>query len=72
MADAFAPPGLLGQSREYALQMRVRVADPFSVRGDAEQVLGDDKAEQLNMGQGRWAPGPALSGEPQRGDDPVV
>ena len=46
-----------GVSREHALQMRVRLADPFSVRGDAEQVLGDDRAEQLDIGQGRGRPG---------------
>jgi hypothetical protein len=72
LADSFAPTRLLGKVGEHSLQMLVGVADPFSFGCDAKQVLGDDQAEQLNIGQGRWAPGSAPSGKPQRGDDPIV
>jgi hypothetical protein len=29
--------------------MRVSVADPFTLRGDPEQMLSDDQTEQLNI-----------------------
>jgi hypothetical protein len=52
--------------------VRVPAADPSPVRGDTEQVLGDDKAEQLNVGQGRRPPRTGPPGKPQRGEDPIV
>ena len=72
MADSFAPPGLLWQRWEHAQQMGVGVADPFAFGGDAEQVLGDDQAEQLNVAENRFAAWVVITRKAERGQYPVV
>ena len=72
LADSLAPPGLLRQIREHVPQLRVGGADPFPVRRDPEELLGHDQAEQLDIGEDRFAAGMSISGKPQRGDDPIV
>lgn len=52
--------------------MRVRVTDPFAVRCDPEEVLGDDEAEELDVVECGFAFGVAISGKAQRGHDPIV
>ena len=49
LSDSFARPGLLRKGRKHARQMWVCVTNPFPFRSDAEQMLGDDQAEQLNV-----------------------
>jgi hypothetical protein len=52
--------------------MFVGVADPFAVRGDPEQVLGDEKAKQLNVVQGWFAARMTIPRKAESGQDPVV
>ena len=52
--------------------MCVGVADPLGFGGDAEQVLGDDQAEQLNVAEDGFATGVVITRKAERGQDPVV
>ena len=72
MSDSFAPPGLLRQSREQADQVFAGVPDPFPLRSDAEQMLGDDQAEQLNIVEPWFPARMVIAGKGERGHDPVV
>ena len=72
LSDSFAPPGLLRQSREQADQVFVGLPDPFSLRSDAEQMLGDDQAGQPNIVEPWFPARMVIAGKAERGHDPVV
>ena len=52
--------------------MGVGVADPFPVRRDPEQVLGDNQAEQLDIVQSRFSARVVIPRKAERGEDAVI
>jgi hypothetical protein len=58
--------------REHAGQVDPGVPDPPALRGEAEQVLGDGKAEQLGIAQNRFPPRPAFPGHAKVRQDMVI
>jgi hypothetical protein len=63
---------LLRQVGEHIGEVCLNVPDPFPVRRDAEQLLGDDQAEQLDIGQDRLSTRVLISRKADRGQDPIV
>ena len=52
--------------------MLVCVTNPFPFRSDAEQVLGDDQAEQLNVAENGLTTRVMITRKAERGQDPIV
>ena len=52
--------------------MLVCVTNPFPFRSDAEQVLGHDQTEQLNVAEDGFAAWVVITRKAERGQDPVV
>lgn len=52
--------------------MFVGIADPLAIRRDPQQLLGHDQAEQLDIGQGRFASRMAMSRKAESGQDPII
>ena len=52
--------------------MGAGVADPFPLRSDAEQMLGDDQTEQLNVVENGLTTGVMITRKAERGQDPII
>jgi len=59
--------GLSEQIREHSGQMLARVADPLSLRGNPEQVLGRRQTQQLSIIQSRFPPAEPARNQPRPG-----
>ena len=51
--------------------MGVRVPDPFPIRRDPEQMLGNDQAQQLNGVEAGFTPRVVIAGKAQCGQEGV-
>jgi hypothetical protein len=71
-ANPLGVPGLLRHRRERVAEIGAGEADPVALRGEAEQLLRDHEAEQLDVVQARLPPRVMLAGEAERGQDAVV
>ena len=52
--------------------MLVSITNPFPLRSDAEQVLGDDQAEQLNVVENGLTTRVMITRKAERGQDPII
>ena len=52
--------------------MGVGIADPLPFRRDAEQMLGDDQADQLNIVENGFAARVMIPRKAERGQDPII
>ena len=60
------------QRGEHTPHIFVGIADPLAIRRDPQQPLGHDQAEQLDIGQGRFASRMAMSRKAESGQDPIM
>lgn len=72
LADPFAPPGLLRDVREHAMQVRAGVPDPLALGRDPEQVLRDQQTQQLDVVERGLTTRVMIAREPDRRQDPVI
>ena len=70
--NPFVVSGLAGQVREHVTQMSAGVTDPAGLGIELEQVLGDDQAQQLGIGELGFTTADMSPGQADPGQDSVI